>query len=393
MTDFGVSRKREDEDWACGTCTLINPAVVNRCLACEGPSKRVKREHVQLEQPIGSTMSSDELIASMMAQDAWLQQQMEEDNYARQYERNLEKQRLRGKISDRCFVFRSRKLKEMMETGVEPVSCPDIYPSLRSTLMKKSRDDTSFEYVLCGPTDHFSSDEGDRGWGCGYRNIQIVSSHLCRSDAFRNRLFRGSSEGTPTVTKLQEWLENAWTLGYDRDGSKQFESSVYDSKKWIGACDAAALFRSMSVRAAVVDFVSNGVRRDVTKMMEWIWNCFSRGQDRPPLYLQHDGHSRTCVGVIRQRGTMNLLIFDPAHNSWGLHCDLAKGDLKRLTRGAISLKHKEYQRSSCEVKDIYCSDPSVDDQYAIRHATDSNTARVLLADHRVDPTATDSQHK
>lgn len=161
--------------------------------------------------------------------------------------RNLEKQRLRGKISDRCFVFRSRKLKEMMETGVEPVSrftshraprlnrqqvsCPDIYPSLRSILMRKSRgglisvvhlthtsDDTSFDYVLCGLTDHFSSDEGDRGWGCGYRNIQIVSSHLCRSAAFRNRLFRGSSEGTPTVTKLQEWLENAWSLGYDRDG-------------------------------------------------------------------------------------------------------------------------------------------------------------------------------
>ncbi|PRP82331.1 Dydc1 protein [Planoprotostelium fungivorum] len=38
-------------------------------------------------------------------------------------------------------------------------------------------------------------------------------------------------------------------------------------------------------------------------------------------------------------------------------------------------------------------DPSVDDQYAIRHATDRNTARVLLADHRVNPTATDSQHK
>lgn len=87
MTDFGLSRKGEDEEWACGTCTLINPAIVNQCLACEGPSKRVKREHVQSEQTVNSSMSSDELIASMMAQDAWLQQQMEKDSYATQYER------------------------------------------------------------------------------------------------------------------------------------------------------------------------------------------------------------------------------------------------------------------------------------------------------------------
>lgn len=36
--------------------------------------------------------------------------------------------------------------------------------------------------VSTGDVDHFQSEDKDRGWGCGWRNIQMVCSHLLRHD-------------------------------------------------------------------------------------------------------------------------------------------------------------------------------------------------------------------
>ena len=33
-----------------------------------------------------------------------------------------------------------------------------------------------------GDVDHFQTEKGDSGWGCGWRNIQMVCSHLLRHD-------------------------------------------------------------------------------------------------------------------------------------------------------------------------------------------------------------------
>lgn len=48
----------------------------------------------------------------------------------------------------------------------------------------------------------------------------------------------------------------------------------------------------------------------------------------PPLYLQHDGHSRTIVGVEKRGNQINLLLFDPSH--WGstLRGDVQDGKIK-----------------------------------------------------------------
>lgn len=52
--------------------------------------------------------------------------------------------------------------------------------------------------------------------------------------------------------------------------------------------------------------------------------------DRPPLYLQHDGHSRTVVGVERRRDrhggeSVVLLLLDPAIDSLRLVSALRSG--------------------------------------------------------------------
>ena len=49
-------------------------------------------------------------------------------------------------------------------------------------------------------------------------------------------------------------------------------------------------------------------------MFKWIWDYFSSGADFiGPLYLQHQGHSRTVIGVEKTTvNTLRLLILDPS---------------------------------------------------------------------------------
>jgi hypothetical protein len=42
--------------------------------------------------------------------------------------------------------------------------------------------------------------------------------------------------------------------------------------------------------------------------------------DRPPIYLQHSGHSRTIIGIeLLSDGTRNLIMFDPGHRMLGTY--------------------------------------------------------------------------
>ena len=55
---------------------------------------------------------------------------------------------------------------------------------------------------------------------------------------------------------------------------------------------------------------------------------------RPPLFLQHQGHSRTIVGYEKLRnGNLNLLVFDPGNGR-----SLLTSDKKPLPKGAAVLR-------------------------------------------------------
>lgn len=99
-------------------------------------------------------------------------------------------------------------------------------------------------------------------------------------------------------------------------------------------------------RATVVDFPkSSGSRSTQQALTEWVFahfqvalpgsdgrqtNAFDRlmtskgsciriARDKMPLYLQHQGHSRTIVGVeVTKAQEVNLLLFDPGR------CDLSR---------------------------------------------------------------------
>ncbi|KAG8390486.1 hypothetical protein BUALT_Bualt01G0088400 [Buddleja alternifolia] len=283
---------------------------------------------------------------------------------------------------------------------------------LRKCLESKSGNSTS---ILSGHVDHFQSTESwDLGWGCGWRNIQMLSSHLLMQRQEAREILYGGSGFVPDIGSLQRWLELAWEKGFDIPGADEFDQKIYGKKNWIGTTECAALLRSFGLRARIVDFCSkdsesgyideNVGKRNITQvhgpmdvflskgkldlsykissghesykhsnvssenvkghhvLTEWVWNYFSgnnvsKSGDRrvtlsgkAPLYFQHDGHSRTIVGIQakRQKNGMqqyNLLVFDPSGQTTALEKSLRAnaGWQKLIKRGAHTLKKPQYQ--------------------------------------------------
>ncbi|XP_038901076.1 zinc finger-containing ubiquitin peptidase 1 isoform X2 [Benincasa hispida] len=307
---------------------------------------------------------------------------------------------------------------------------------LRNCLELESRDSTS---ILSGYVDHYQSIEfEDFGWGCGWRNIQMLCSHLLmQRPETRNVLFGGSGV-VPDIPSLQRWLEIAWERGFDVHGAEHFNYKIYGRKNWIGTTECAALLRSFGLHARIVDFgpkeceelylsvpgsssgaemvniidankrrtvkvkvygpmdrylvhindsvpqtgssghenseyfkISQNIMKDNKSphkakghqvLVDWVWNYFSDGRictyshqhvnisGKTPLFFQHDGHSRTIVGIqVKQQHNgmqqYNLLILDPAHSTRGLERALREniGWQQLIKRGIHTLNKPQYQ--------------------------------------------------
>uniref|UniRef100_UPI00398F4019 zinc finger-containing ubiquitin peptidase 1-like n=1 Tax=Pristiophorus japonicus TaxID=55135 RepID=UPI00398F4019 len=95
------------------------------------------------------------------------------------------------------------------------------------------------------------------------------------------------------------------------------------------------------------------------RLFEWLRQYYSSGRDaglhlqprvvwtnKSPIYLQHQGHSRTIVGLEeRNNGTLCLLIFDPGNQEMQklLRRDVTGVNLRMIRRFIGSMKHKQYQ--------------------------------------------------
>lgn len=267
------------------------------------------------------------------------------------------------------------------------------------TLLKNCLECENSTSMISGYVDHFQSIRSeDMGWGCGWRNIQMVSSHLLmeRQEA-REALFGGSGF-VPDIGSLQRWLEVAWKRGFDGVGSNYFEGKIFGSKKWIGTTECAGLLRSFGLRAMIVDFDSKAGKRDIglvygpmdrfvvrreldteesldkfhdcstennkgcQVLIDWVWSYFSNYEpkesgnrrvvvtNKMPLYFQHHGHSRTIIGIQvkhQKNGTKhyNLLVLDPAQSTEALERSLKEnlGWQKFVKRGIHTLKKPQYQ--------------------------------------------------
>ena len=52
----------------------------------------------------------------------------------------------------------------------------------------------------------------------------------------------------PSITKIQQLIENAWSLGFDLEGKDQLGGKLYNTAKWIGASDICAMFSSLRIK-------------------------------------------------------------------------------------------------------------------------------------------------
>jgi hypothetical protein len=52
----------------------------------------------------------------------------------------------------------------------------------------------------------------------------------------------------PSVTKIQQLIENAWQNGFDLLGKAQLGGTLKNTSKWIGASDVCAMFSFLKIR-------------------------------------------------------------------------------------------------------------------------------------------------
>eukprot|EP00931_Biecheleriopsis_adriatica_P031857 TRINITY_DN18634_c0_g1_i2.p1 TRINITY_DN18634_c0_g1~~TRINITY_DN18634_c0_g1_i2.p1 ORF type:complete len:360 (-),score=70.43 TRINITY_DN18634_c0_g1_i2:67-1146(-) len=239
--------------------------------------------------------------------------------------------RPRSRSPHRCKELRSMAAEQ-------PPICQDAVAMLRRCAAGAS-DANRSEFYFSGPTPYYfqqrlprhrAEPSGGPGscqdnWSCGYRNIQMLVGHLLISGY--SGLFGGK---VPSVSRLQEELERLWADGFDPPGRQQLGGCVRGSQKWIGTSEACVLLRGQAVRCNIVSF-RGGVGAEsgesaaaamVDRAIRHFRPTEVNRDPRPPLYLQHDGHSRTVVGVQRRReanGSVKdfLLVLDPGMGEQG----------------------------------------------------------------------------
>jgi len=204
-------------------------------------------------------------------------------------------------------------------------------------------------------------------WDCGYANIMALLQTLARRRApsaatsvavSAAASATGFAEEWPTsIAAVQRTIVAAWRAGYDRRSAEQYHWRLLGKEGragWIGAPECLALLCHLRLDAFLVEVVQRASAGSAVYAVAAAWfalpsssaprelnegstsHATSRpaahsagnpalgagaGMDidpglsmagrsrRPPLYLQHQGHSRTLIGVLR--APRRLLVRDP----------------------------------------------------------------------------------
>jgi hypothetical protein len=199
------------------------------------------------------------------------------------------------------------KIKE--ETGLTRHSERLFHAGIVSHLQRIAATDTRIlKLNMCHPATMFCGiDIGDLGWGCGYRNMQMLLSAVYAS--------QNTSESPhiekciPSILELQQSIEAAWTAGFDIEGAGQLSHKLLKTRKWIGTTEVYAL---MSFWGYDVELLQLEGQDAGLKVLLYCKEYFESAEQPLPLYFQHSGHSRTIVGILQREHDLELVVFDPA---------------------------------------------------------------------------------
>lgn len=200
---------------------------------------------------------------------------------------------------------------------------------------------------VCSGIDHYASSYGDKGWGCGYRNIQMMFSSLFQNPTYSEMLRAAiGSNSMPSISRLQKMVESAWTQGFDVQGKEQLGCKLFNTRKWIGATEIVTLLSWMRIECQLVDFhrptSPNGCHPE---LFSYVLRYFEQPRSHtPPLYLQHQGHSRTIIGIEQKSSGLTLLILDPSHSPRQVaSLGSSQDSLRLIRRGPSAMKAPQYQ--------------------------------------------------
>ncbi|BFZ09919.1 hypothetical protein BsWGS_12958 [Bradybaena similaris] len=254
-------------------------------------------------------------------------------SYKQQFEQNLEKAVVSGKMTITDYHAQKALMAETELLGVDNGTTRTQGLIEKMDYLYRNHAWAGQVAYLCSPVDHFSASFGDRGWGCGYRNFQMMLSCLSRNPDYARRIFTGDNISIPSIPKIQQMIEHAWNKGFDPPGCRQLGGHLINTSKWIGATEIVATLSCLGIKCQLVDFPAPSAPDGTHPLlMEWVSNYFCRPQQGflPPLYLQHQGHSRTIIGVDKDRGATKILLFDPGTPS---------SEMASVARDKLVFKH------------------------------------------------------
>ncbi|XP_076004590.1 zinc finger-containing ubiquitin peptidase 1 [Genypterus blacodes] len=278
--------------------------------------------------------------------------------YRRQMEKSMERAVAKGLMAPAEFHAKRAEMLESLASGLDDgrTRTQGVVRVLHEYYQRDAKD--CVHVWLCADTEHFYSSEGDKGWGCGYRNVQMLLSSLHGIEAFAHLL---PEQGVPTIPRIQNMIEAAWKEGLDPQGASHFNQRLQGTRAWIGATEIYTLFISLGISARIIDFHQpTGPGDTHPRLFEWVKQYFSQASGgsrqpprviqtaQPPLYLQHQGHSRSIVGVEqRKNGSFCLLLLDPGcspADSRKLLCrDTIAKAVRQIRKFPRNLTHKQYQ--------------------------------------------------
>jgi hypothetical protein len=79
---------------------------------------------------------------------------------------------------------------------------------------------------------------GHIGAFCGYRNIQVLSSHIIGT---RVTGWEQLGDDIPSIFQIQDMIETAWDRGYNARGRVE-TGGIRGTRKYIGTPEVGALF-------------------------------------------------------------------------------------------------------------------------------------------------------
>ncbi|TPX33313.1 hypothetical protein SmJEL517_g03713 [Synchytrium microbalum] len=291
-----------------------------------------------------------------------------------------------GSSSNKPALPNSARIELVRNALVDcPRSITGIIPRLEAVLKisqygptKGTSPNTTTSAYLCLPaTTYFPYPAGDR-WGCcGYLNLQNMMSSILGSQ-YGSHLAEQLLEKTnelkiPSIPRLQQYIERAWKQGIDPDGARQLQNRLVDTRKWIGASETAALLKYFNVKIHVLEIINPDPDGSHTSLLDFVQRYFEGeenpirirpsiamngirvSQDLPCLFLQHQGHSRTIVGIEKIKSDKrNLLLFDPSKFVSGRLCDgppppngsIPFGDAQKMLNGAFRLDDAALRRNA-----------------------------------------------